>query len=291
MDIDGLAKQPTRRLPAASTTRLVAMVALIGMVGVALSIYWSLRAGGAARSIPVLSAQSLSRKVFVGCSVSTETVYFSEFGAHRAPYKTADEASGTDSQRARPSVGRPLFADALTSDLKQSLPKSQLSLAADIRTAEERGRDALWESHEALGIHPSASQKSASESLGLHIAPGRAIDGWLMRVHWSILRDRGGSSKYDYTAVPPIYELTFCFPDKLAGYEVWLWGHNYDFRSRGFTCLNRKFEAIKEGDWVKVFGVVRPGSRMEWEGTKSDDFLSLGEVTISDIERVEEVRE
>ena len=32
-----------------------------------------------------------------GCSVSTDPVYFAEFGAHRAPYETAIEASRTDS--------------------------------------------------------------------------------------------------------------------------------------------------------------------------------------------------
>ena len=46
----------------------------------------------------VTGTQSLSRKVFVGCSVSTEPADFAEFGAHRAPYETAIEASGTDSQ-------------------------------------------------------------------------------------------------------------------------------------------------------------------------------------------------
>ena len=43
-------------------------------------------------------SEGLSRKVFVGCSVSTEPADFAEFGAHRAPYETASEASGTDSE-------------------------------------------------------------------------------------------------------------------------------------------------------------------------------------------------
>jgi hypothetical protein len=43
-------------------------------------------------------AKSLSRQVFVGCSVSTEPADLTGFGAHRAPYETAEEASGTDSK-------------------------------------------------------------------------------------------------------------------------------------------------------------------------------------------------
>jgi hypothetical protein len=112
-----------------------------------------------------------------------------------------------------------------------------------------------------------------------------------MKVNWSSLRDRGGSSKYSYAGIPPVYELTLRFPEDLAGYEVWLWGHNYDFGSREFTCPNRKFEAVKDGDWVRAFGVLRPGSRIEWEPTKADELLSLGELTISDIQRVEVVEE
>jgi hypothetical protein len=108
-----------------------------------------------------------------------------------------------------------------------------------------------------------------------------------MKVNWSILRDKGGSSKYSYTAVPPVYEVTLRFPEDLAGYEVWLWGHNFDFGSRTVTCPNEKFESIKEGDWVRVFGVLRPTSRIEWEPTKADELLSLGEVIISDIQRAD----
>ncbi len=43
-------------------------------------------------------AQRLSQKVLVRCSVCTDPTYFVKFGAHRAPYKTAIEGSGTDSQ-------------------------------------------------------------------------------------------------------------------------------------------------------------------------------------------------
>jgi hypothetical protein len=52
------------------------------------------------------------------------------------------------------------------------------------------------------------------------------------------------------------------------------------------TCPNEKFASIKDGDWVRVFGVLRPESRVEWEPTKSDELLSLGEMIISDITEV-----
>ena len=76
-----------------------------------------------------------------------------------------------------------------------------------------------------------------------------------MQVHWSILRD-GDEGKYDYNGVPPVYELCLRFPETLGGCQLWLWGLNYDLRSRGYTCPNEKFEAVKEGDWVRVFGVL-----------------------------------
>jgi hypothetical protein len=80
-----------------------------------------------------------------------------------------------------------------------------------------------------------------------------------MKVNWSIVRG-DGSSKYNYTGFPPVYELTLRFPEDLAGYEVWLWGHNYDFGARKFTCPNEKSEGVKQGDWVG--GVRRPADHV-----------------------------
>lgn len=181
----------------------------------------------------------------------------------------------------RPSAVRPLFADVPASIRSQILPGSQVSLATDVRAAEQRGGEPLWRDPESSALDP----------LKPHVPPGRQIDGWLMRVHWSILRDQGGSSKYDYWHLPPIYELTLRFPEALADYGVLFWGHNYDFRSKEFTCPKEKFEGLKDGDWVRVFGVLRPGSRIEWETGKGGDSLSLGEITITDIQRVHLVDE
>ena len=191
----------------------------------------------------------------------------------------------------RPSALRPLFADMPTWVRRKGLPASEVGLATDVRAAEERGGEALWRSHQALGVHPTTWQSSASDSLKRHVPQGREIDGWLMKVNWLILRDQVGSSKYDYTGVPPAHEVTLRFPDDLAGYEVWLWGSNYDFGSRRFTCPNNRFEGLKDGDWVRVFGVLRMTSRIEWEPTKEDELLSLGELIISDIQKADAVED
>ena len=47
--------------------------------------------------------------------------------------------------------------------------------------------------------------------------------------------------------------------------SVWpWWGHNYDFGSGKFTCANNKFGSLRNGDWVRVFGVLQPTSWVEW---------------------------
>ena len=261
-DIDGPGDVPLKKAPTSRTTWLFAGVALMSLVWAATSIYLFIWAEQARRpTAPPLNSSKAS--------------------SHPA----------VPSHPVRPSALRPLFADVPASVRGKGLPASEVSLAADVRAAEEQGGKALWMSHEELDVRPNAPRRTASDRLKLHVPPGREIDGWLMRVRWSILRDRGGSSKYSYTGVPPVYELALRFPDDLAGYEVWLWGHNYDFRSREFKCPNGKFEAVKDGDWVRVFGILRPGSRIEWEPTKADELLSLGEMTISNIQRVEDIHE
>jgi hypothetical protein len=181
-----------------------------------------------------------------------------------------------------------LFADIPALVRRKGLPGSEVSLASDVRAAERRGGDALWTSHRALGVRPTILQKYASDALKSHVSPGREIDGWLMKVNWSTLRGYG-STKYDYTGFPPVYELTLRFPEDLAGYKIWLWGHNFDFGARKFTCPIEKFEGVKDGGWVRVFGVLRTTSRIEWELGKADELLSLGEMMISDIRIVDAV--
>lgn len=81
--------------------------------------------------------------------------------------------------------------------------------------------------------------------------------------------------------------MHFRFPDTLAGYQIWFRGCNYDFQSKRFACANKDFKAINTDDWVRVSGVIQPGSRLEWDWGKPDQELILGEMTISDIVRVE----
>jgi hypothetical protein len=184
-----------------------------------------------------------------------------------------------------------MLANIPASVRKKGLPASELSLAADARAAEERGGEALWKSHHALGAHSTEAQTAASDRLIPHVRPNREIDGWVVQVRWSIVRDRGGSHRYYLAGAPPFYELSLRLPDELAGYEIWLWGYNYDFGSSEFSCPNIKLESVKDGDWVRVFGVLRPGSRVEWLPTKADELISLGDVIISDIQRLEVVQE
>jgi hypothetical protein len=198
-DIDGPGDLSLKRAPTTRALWLLVGVALISLVWAATSIFLFIRAEQVRRPTAHLP--------------STPVVY-----AHRV----------------RPSAVRPLFADIPATIRRQGLPGSEVSLASDVRAAEERGGDALWTSHEALGVRPTTSQTSASDGLERHVSPGREIDGWLMKVNWSILRGYG-SAKYNYAGFPPVYELTLRFPEDLAGYEVWLWGHNYDFGARSLS--------------------------------------------------------
>jgi hypothetical protein len=227
----------------------------------------------------------------LACVVLLLSLFLRSEGLRRPPAQRSNDRDGSPGPvaappgtTARPFAPRPLFERIPASIREKGLPTSEVSLAAEVRSAEGRGGDALRQSHNETGVHPKPAQTSASEALKPHLAPGRKIDGWLMQVHWSILREGGGSSRYSYSGVPPVYEMSLRFPEDLAGYEISLWGHNYDFWSKEFTCPNPKFESIKEGDWVRVFGVLRPGSRIEWLPTKSDELLSLGEMTITDIQ-------
>lgn len=166
-----------------------------------------------------------------------------------------------------PSSSRRLFAFLPDSIREQGLPASQIGFATDLRAAEVEGREALWESRWESGIFPRPAQKAATDCLTLHTLPGRKIDGWVMLVGgWGIDR--------------PDDTISLRFPDDLAGYVVWLSGY-----SDGDTSLG----GIKAMDWVRVSGFFRPGSRMDWKPSKPDDVFSLGEITITDIQKVEAV--
>lgn len=205
------------------------------------------------------------------------------------PPLSTDAVSGIS--RPPPSPSRPLFEEIPDWVSKEGIPTSEIRVARAVRKAEQQGREALWRAYSTADYQPSDSKKPDGESLKAYLRPCQKIDGWLMKVDWSVLREGNawGSGRYDYTGFPPLYEMILRFPENLAdfGVRVCLSGHNVDFQSKDCTCPNKKFESIKDGDWVRVVGVLRPESRVKLEPGKSDDVLSLGEVTIFDIQRVE----
>jgi hypothetical protein len=192
-------------------------------------------------------------------------------------------------QRPKRPEFEPLFAKTPLFVRNLGFPTSQVDFALVMRRIEARNEEELLRSHDRLDVDPIGVRRSVSQAIRPYVSPGLKIDGWLMRVNWSTLRDQRDYSKftkYTYDGGPPVYEVPLLFPDELAGFTVRLWGWNFDFRSKEYTCPNRKFESIEGGDWVRVFGVLWPESRVEWERMKSDEFLCLGEMMISDIQKV-----
>jgi hypothetical protein len=107
---------------------------------------------------------------------ATSTFRFIRSEQRRPTAHIPDTADGSD-RLVRSSAVRPLFANIPDPVRRKWLPGSEVSLASDVRAAEKRGGDALWTSHEALGVRPTTSQRSASDGLKRHLSPGREIDG------------------------------------------------------------------------------------------------------------------
>jgi hypothetical protein len=187
-----------------------------------------------------------------------------------------------------PNSPRRLLAAVPDSSHELGLSESQIAFAMEVRAAEERGWDVLWMSHQASGPRPDHAQRSASQALMRLVQPGRQFNGWLMQA-WPY-RTNGMMDLTYSTLDPPGYRVHLKFPDTIAGYEIWFMGCNYDFQARTFACANKNFEALKLGDWVRVSGVLQPGSRLEWDWGKPDQELILREMTISGIVRVEAPR-
>jgi hypothetical protein len=150
-----------------------------------------------------------------------------------------------------------------------------------------RQRFPMSEVDVATAIWRAESKDEVPGILTPLVAPGQAIEGWLCQVNWAVLRQQGGSSKYEYDGMPTLYEFTFRFPEGVGDYEVWLWAHNYDFGKRTFSIPNDDLKGIRDGDWVRIGGVFRPGSKVEWEPTKSSELLSLGELVLSRIQKLD----
>ena len=261
-DFDGPGKLPAKQVPLTRGTWLLAAVAFLSVTWAVISMVFFFRAAW---------------------------VRFQKAQRSSNPDVFSHSGEGFPFPSERPSPGRPLFGFIPAPIREQGLPGSEIGLAADVRAAEVRGGAALWESHMATGVFPFPAQKSAAESLRLHALPDRKIDGWLMQVGYAFRNDEGMDPKSLFTQGPPGYSVSLRLPANLAGYEIWLSGYNYDPETKTFACADLKLEAIKHNDWVRVSGVLRPDSGMEWKSGKPDDVLSLGEMTICDIQRVEAV--
>lgn len=149
------------------------------------------------------------------------------------------------------------------------------------------GRVPMSEVDVATVIRLADSTDDVARTLTPLVSPGREVDGWICQVNWAIPRNKGDSSKYRYRDTPTLYEFTLRFPQKMQEHEVWIWGHNYDFDARAFGIPNDALKGVKGGDWVRISGVFRPGSKVEWGETKSSDILSLGEIFIRDVQMLD----
>ena len=171
------------------------------------------------------------------------------------------------------------------------VPLPEVDFASALKKAVELDKKELKQSREAFGVRPTKVQNRVAATLSPLVPPGLELEGWIFQVNWNILRHKGGSSKYQYREASPVTELTLRFPDGLGDYEIWLWGHNYNFHNNTYTSDNNKFAAIKSGDWVRVYGVLRNTSKVVWENGKNTEKLSIGELIISNIELIAVDRE
>jgi hypothetical protein len=132
-----------------------------------------------------------------------------------------------------------------------------------------------------------SSQQKAVNVLKPLFPPGRIIEGWICELRGTILRDKGNGARYDYSGVPPVYEFIFKFPEPILGHDVWIWGHNYDFGHGRYSIPNARLQQFREGDWVRIDGVFRSRSTVEWQPAKrGPEPLSLGEITVGRIEKL-----
>ena len=94
---------------------------------------------------------------------------------------------------------------------------------------------------------------------------------------------------------PASYVCGLKFPGAADGHEVWIQGTNFDPQGRRLSVPNAALQDFNRGDWVRMSGTFRNGSKVKWEYVKSPrdlppgdiTYLSLGEIIISAIERVE----
>jgi hypothetical protein len=210
-DIDGCVKLPPKPVPMTRVPWLLAAVAFMSVAWGAVSIMLFLRAERSRRQ----GHDHLS-----------------------SPEATSTFRGASPASIERVSVSRPLLALIPDSIRDKGLPGSQISLAADVRAAEQRSGASIRRSLEATGPRPDgatmAAQMAALDGLRLHVQPGRQIEGWLMQVAWVARSDK--DPRYFFKHVPPGYSVALRFPETLAGYEIWLSGYSYDSLAKGFRA-------------------------------------------------------
>jgi hypothetical protein len=135
--------------------------------------------------------------------------------------------------------------------------------------------------------------KTLPASLKAYASPGSRMDGWICQVKYAAPREGEGaeSSKDD---PPGTYYFALLLPQPLAGWQVWIVGDNYDPKTHQPSIPGSAFQEIKGGDWVRVGGVFREDSKLEWRSVKSSEYLppgtggylSLGHITVSSLEKL-----
>lgn len=221
-----------------------------------------------------------------GCGRRDEATPVSADAKSRSA-KTDDKLASRSKNAPKPIIPiKPLLGKIPPSLRHKLVPIPEVDLAFAIRSFLDQNKNELHRSLSTPGIRPTKIQSKLLETINPHVPRGLNIEGWVVEVRWSVLRTEGGSSVFDYSNCPPIYELALTFPEEASGISVWLWAHNYHFDTCQYTIPNSMLGGIKKGDWLRVSGILSPKSQAEWSPGKPLDFVSMGEMTITSIERI-----
>jgi hypothetical protein len=119
----------------------------------------------------------------------------------------------------------------------------------------------------AMAISQATSKGEVVKILQALVLPGQRVEGWVCQVNLADLPDEQKGSQF-----------ALLFPERVLGLEVWIGGLNY---------LNANRQNFQNGDWVTVSGVFDATSKVRWTGLKSSSYLSLGEITVTQIEKLQ----
>jgi hypothetical protein len=141
----------------------------------------------------------------------------------------------------------------------------------------------------AVLLNRCHSQTELPQALRTLVAPGRPLKGWILQLKWVRFRERGVLNDLGFFAsMPPTYECLFEFPEKAAGSDVSFSGISYDFQKDRASAPDPMFKDLRDGDWVRINGFFRPNSGVSWQDLKIPNWLTLGKVVVTRIERIKE---